>query len=80
MSIEMTTNDNSHPKPELISLKVTAVRLNLSLRAVYRLVARGILPQPVKVGGSSKLFERDIQKYFAALEAQRPVVGDRSEK
>lgn len=60
---------------DLISLRAVAVRLDLSLRAVYRLIARGILPRPVKVGGASKLFERDIQQYFAALEAQRAPRG-----
>jgi len=65
----MTTHDKI--TPELISLKATAQRLNLSLRGVYRLIARGILPRPVKVGGSVKLFEHDIQHYLASLEAQR---------
>jgi predicted DNA-binding transcriptional regulator AlpA len=67
----MKTNTITHTQSELISLKATAHRLNLSLRGVYRLIASGALPRPVKVGGSSKLFERDIQRYLATLEAQR---------
>jgi len=67
----MTSNNETPPTAELVSLKSTARRLNLSLRGVYRLIAHGALPRPVKVGGSSKLFERDLQAYFESLEAQR---------
>ena len=56
---------------QLVSLKSAAQRFNLSLRGLYRLMARGILPRPVKVGGSSKLFEADLQAYAASLRAQR---------
>ncbi|PTX92333.1 helix-turn-helix domain-containing protein [Opitutus sp. ER46] len=62
--------ETTTPK-ELMSLKDAASRLDLSLRAVYRLIARGLLPRPVKVGGASKLFESDIQSYLASLRAQR---------
>lgn len=74
----MTTHDQTRIQAELVSLKTTALRLNLSLRAVYRLIARGLLPQPVKVGGSSKFFERDIQQYLASLEAQRTAPAQKS--
>lgn len=56
---------------QLISLKAAAARLDLSLRAVYRLIARGDLPRPVKVGGSSKLFMSDLDAYLEALKATR---------
>lgn len=56
---------------DLISLKAAAHRLNISLRGIYRLIASAQLPRPVKVGGSTKLFERDIHQYLASLEAQR---------
>ena len=55
----------------LLSLKDAAIRLNLSLRAVYRLIAKGDLPRPVKVGGSSKFFISDLEKYFDSLKAKR---------
>lgn len=67
----MTTNDKIPATPELVSLKHAATRLDLSLRGVYRLIARGHLPIPLKVGGSRKFFEKDIQTYFGTLEAQR---------
>jgi excisionase family DNA binding protein len=56
---------------QLLSLKVVAQRLNLSLRGVYRLIARGILPRPVKIGGSTKLFESDLRAYLDFLRDQR---------
>ena len=67
----MTTHERIPASAELISLRVVAQRLDLSLRGVYRLIARGLLPRPVKVGGASKLFESDIQDYLNALRAQR---------
>jgi predicted DNA-binding transcriptional regulator AlpA len=59
------------PQNKLISLKGTAERLDLSVRAVYRLIARGLLPRPVKVGGATKFFESDIERYLTSLLAQR---------
>ena len=56
---------------KLISLKGTAERLDLSVRAVYRLIARGILPRPFKVGGATKFLESDIERYLASLLTQR---------
>lgn len=55
----------------LISLRSVATRLNLSIRAVYRLVARGLLPRPVKVGGATRFFESDIAQYLESLRSQR---------
>ena len=55
----------------LVSLRMVAARLNLSVRAVYRLIARGLLPRPVKVGGATKFFESDITRYLESLQAQR---------
>ena len=63
---------NTTPTPEtLLSIRSVAARLDLSVRAVYRLIARGLLPRPVKVGGATKFFESDIQRYMATLQAQR---------
>jgi predicted DNA-binding transcriptional regulator AlpA len=56
---------------QLVSFRGTARRLDLSIRAVYRLVARGHLPRPVKVGGARKFFESDIAQYLDALKARR---------
>lgn len=62
----------STTKPEnLVHLRYVAARLGLSVRAIYRLVARGDLPKPVKVGGATRFFESDIENYFRTLQSQR---------
>jgi excisionase family DNA binding protein len=66
MNTEINTN-----LEKLISLKETAEMLDLSVRAVYRLIARGILPRPVKVGGATKFFESDLKNYFDSLRTKR---------
>jgi len=63
--------DTTTTQDKLVSLRSVAERLDLSVRGIYRLIARGLLPRPVKVGGSTKFFESDIQGYLAALQAQR---------
>jgi excisionase family DNA binding protein len=60
---------NTKPLPNLISLKLVAEHLNISLRGVYRLIARGELPRPTKIGSSSKMFEHQLHAYLASLEA-----------
>jgi excisionase family DNA binding protein len=56
---------------KLISIRVAAQRLDLSVRAVYRLIARGEIPRPIKVGGATRFFESDIANYFESLKSQR---------
>jgi len=63
--------ENQNNVDNLISLRVAAQRLDLSVRAVYRLIARGEFPRPVKVGGATRFFESDISTYFESLKAQR---------
>lgn len=67
----MTTSTSANTTSELLSLRVAALRLNISIRGVYRLMAAGHLPPPVKVGGASKLFDSDIRDYLAAIKAKR---------
>lgn len=55
----------------LLSLPKAARRLDISVRALYRLMARGELPPPVKVGGASKLYESDLGNYLAKLKQRR---------
>ncbi|MDQ8195027.1 helix-turn-helix domain-containing protein [Coraliomargarita sp. SDUM461004] len=56
---------------QLHSMKSVANRISLSVREVYRLIAKGELPKPVKVGRASRLFESDIQTYLERLKANR---------
>ena len=57
----------------LISLSASAKRLGISVRGLYRLMANKdhALPPPVKVGGASRLFESDLNRYCDQLKAER---------
>lgn len=55
----------------LISLRDAGARLSLSQRAIYRLVAKGELPRPVKVGGATRLYASDIDTYLETLKTNR---------
>ena len=43
----------------------------VSVRKVWRLVAEGILPQPVKIGRCSVWFDSDISEFQMRLRSQR---------
>lgn len=64
---------NTTQSDNLISLSNAAHQLNISVRGLYRLIARKELPNPVKVGGASKLFESDLESYKAQLKEQRSI-------
>ncbi len=67
------TSPASPPETDrLVSLHTAACRLDISLRGLYRLVARKELPPPVKVGRSSKLCESDLAHYLQRLKEKRP--------
>ena len=55
----------------LISLHHAAKLMDISQRGLYRLIANGDIPKPVKVGRSSKLFRSDLKVYFDSLKANR---------
>jgi len=55
----------------LLSIRATARRLDLSARAVYRLIASGALPPPLRLGGSRKFLESDLDEYLARLRSDR---------
>ncbi len=65
----MTTENYS--KEHLLSLDKVGKRLALSKRAVYRLIAKGSLPKPVKVGGATRLYESDLEEFLTNLKANR---------
>jgi len=78
--LTMPMNPATHPTKttvpvatdRLLSLRNVAARLDLSVRAVYRLMARGDLPPPVKAGGASRLHESDVSAYLERLKQNRP--------
>jgi excisionase family DNA binding protein len=68
----MTTNAKIENRVEqLLPLPLAAAKLNVSLRSLYRLMARRELPAPLKVGRSSKLSENDLNIYLERLKSQR---------
>ena len=44
---------------------------NISTRSVRRLIARGYLPQPVKVLSSPRLYYSDVVAYLEGLKQKR---------
>lgn len=51
--------------------KELAALLSISVREVWRLVAKGDLAQPVKIGRCSRWFESDVVELQARLREQR---------
>jgi excisionase family DNA binding protein len=66
----MNTTTKDSPIPSLVSIPTVAQHLNISVRGVYRLIASGELPKPIKIGGSTKFSERQLRAYLDALEAR----------
>ena len=58
----------------LIPIGKVASCLGLSNRAVYRLVAKGEYPPPVKVGGATRFYKSDLTDYLNRLREQRPSI------
>ena len=65
------------PKPlpvedNLIDFQEVAHQLgDISERSVRRLIARGDLPQPVKILRSPRLYQSDVRAYLEQLKAKR---------
>ena len=56
----------------LMDLEEVAEKLgNISTRSVRRLIARGDLPQPVKVLSSPRLYHSDVVAYLEGLKEKR---------
>jgi predicted DNA-binding transcriptional regulator AlpA len=61
------------PEDRLIDFKEVAHLLgDISERSVRRLIARGDLPQPVKILSAPKLYQSDLFGYLEKLKAKRP--------
>lgn len=63
------TNDGAIKR--MIVLQDIAAALCISVRNVWRLVARGELPKPVKIGRSARWFETDLAEYQEKLRNSR---------
>ena len=56
---------------KLVPIDTVLARLSRSRASLYRDIARGHFPAPVKTGGSSRWFESDIDAYLDALRCGR---------
>lgn len=63
--------DRREKLDRLLSLVDAAAHLGVSLRTLYRLIAGGELPQPVKVGSASRMPESDLVRYIESLKRRR---------
>lgn len=54
-------------------LNVTQImaRLNVGKSSVYGLVKNGLLPKPIKVGGSARWEETEVEESIEAMKAER---------
>lgn len=55
----------------LVDINQVSSLLSYSHRGVYRLIASGQLPRPVKVGRSTRFYQSDIQAYLQGLRTQQ---------
>lgn len=63
------------PSDGLLSLSEVAKILGVCVRSVRRVIARGELPQPVRIGRSVRLFRRDVEVYLQRLREHREGVA-----
>ena len=68
---ERETVDNGR---RLIKVDEAAHLLGLSVRAVYRLMASGELPPPVKIGKATRIIVAEIDEYIERLKSRRDQV------
>lgn len=55
----------------LLDFGTVAINLNISVRGLHRVIARGDLPPPVKIGKCSRLFESDLIAFKERLKSSR---------
>jgi len=56
---------------ELLQIKEVAKRLGICVRGVWRLIAQGQLPQPVKIGAASRMPASEVQAFIERLKRER---------
>ena len=56
---------------QLISVKDVARRCSMSERAIWRHIAGGTLPKPVKVGRCTRFFQSDVLRWLSGLREQQ---------
>ena len=57
--------------PQLVSVEEIAMKFGLCTRSIWRLVAKGDLPQPILVGSARRWYAADIENYLQMLTEKR---------
>jgi predicted DNA-binding transcriptional regulator AlpA len=68
---EISREINMHTPPTLISMSTLTVMLQRSRASIYRDIARGDFPKPLKLGRSSRWPLADVEAYIANLSNDR---------
>ncbi|QJD16574.1 helix-turn-helix transcriptional regulator [Paracoccus sanguinis] len=55
-------------EPQLLTARDVSALLNIGVSSVWRKVKEGNLPQPVKIGGSTRWRRADIEALYATTE------------
>lgn len=66
---------NGSPVPSiehLLNMKAVAEILGVSSRSVWRLIARGELPQPLRIGHAVRMPASEVHAYIDRLKESRP--------
>ncbi len=53
-----------HSQPQMIDVREVATILSISTRSVWRLVSRGELPQPIRLGRNVRWRSTDIDRWI----------------
>lgn len=53
-----------HSQPRMIDVREVATILSISTRSVWRLVSRGDLPQPIRLGRTVRWRSTDIDRWI----------------
>ena len=56
---------------KMLDVDAVAILLGASARTVWRLVASKVLPKPVRIGGSTRWFESDLEAFQRKLREER---------
>jgi predicted DNA-binding transcriptional regulator AlpA len=74
---EVDVADRDQPQPiggKMLDVAAVAVRFSISRRSVWRAVAQGDLPPPVKIGRCSRWLPADIAAFELLLLKRRETV------
>ena len=67
-------NVEREPK-QLLDIREAASMLGICTRTMYRLIAAGELPGPVKVGRATRMVRTELDEYIERLKADRQRTG-----